>query len=161
MFTWVLQRLADHGLTEGERIGVDASAMEANAARRMIVRRDSGEDYRTMLTRMAVESGIETPTAEDLIRLDRKRRGKTLPNADWQSPTDPDARIAKLKGLGQCRIGANFRGSHGVAPRRTGPFGVGAVAPGCGGRGWRLRRATLRHSTRLGLRRAAHHAASA
>ncbi len=50
-----------------------------------------------MLTRMAVESGIETPTAEDLIRLDRQRKGKTLSNADWQSPTDPDARIAKLK----------------------------------------------------------------
>jgi len=63
----------------------------------MIVRRDSGEDYRTMLTRMAVESGIETPTAEDLIRLDRKRKGKTLSNAEWESPTDPDARITKLK----------------------------------------------------------------
>src|SRR4028118_1846069 len=50
-----------------------------------------------MLTRMAVESGIETPTAEDLIRLDRKRKGKTLSNADWRSPTDPEARIAKLK----------------------------------------------------------------
>ena len=68
--------------------------MEANAALRTIVRRDSGESYRTMLTRMAVESGIETPTAEDLVRLDRKRQGKTLSNADWQSPTDPDARIA-------------------------------------------------------------------
>ena len=97
VFTWVLQRLADHGLIKGERIGVDASTMEANAVLRMIVRRDSGEDYRTMLTRMAVESGIETPTAEDLIRLDRKRKGKTLSNADRQSPTDPDARIAKLK----------------------------------------------------------------
>ena len=97
VFTWVLQRLAEHGLIKGERIGLDASTMEANAALRTIVRRDSGESYRTMLTRMAVESGIETPTAEDLIRLDRKRKGKTLSNADWQSPTDPDARIAKLK----------------------------------------------------------------
>src|SRR3979490_1840055 len=49
-----------------------------------------------MLTRMAKESGIETPTAEDLIRLDRNRKGKKLSNADWQSPTDPDAKIAKL-----------------------------------------------------------------
>ena len=97
VFTWVLQRLAKHGLIKGERIGLDASTMEANAALRTIVRRDSGESYRTMLTRMAVESGIETPTAEDLIRVDRKRKGKTLSNADWQSPTDPDARIAKLK----------------------------------------------------------------
>jgi transposase len=97
VFTWVLQRLAERGLVRGERIGVDASTMEANAALRTIVRRDSGEDYRTMLTRMAVESGIETPTAEDLIRLDRKRKGKTLSNAERESPTDPDARIAKLK----------------------------------------------------------------
>jgi len=97
VFTWVLQRLAEHGLIQGERIGVDASTMEANAALRTIVRRDSGEGYRQMLTRMAKESGIETPTAEDLIRLDRNRKGKRLSNADWESPTDPDARIAKLK----------------------------------------------------------------
>jgi transposase len=97
VFSWVLQRLAEHGLIKGERIGVDASTMEANAALRAIVRRDSGEGYREMLARMAKESGIETPTAEDLIRLDRNRKGKKLSNADWQSPTDPDARIAKLK----------------------------------------------------------------
>jgi transposase len=97
VFTWVLERLAQHGLIKGERIGVDASTMEANAALRTIVRRDSGEGYREMLTRMAKESGIETPTAEELIRLDRNRKGKKLSNTDWESPTDPDARIAKLK----------------------------------------------------------------
>ena len=97
VFTWVLKRLAEHGLIKGKRIGVDASTMEANAARRTIVRRESGEGYREMLTRMAKESGIETPTIEDLIRLDRKRKDKTLSNADWQSPTDSDAKIAKLK----------------------------------------------------------------
>jgi transposase len=97
VFTWVLERLAAHGLTKGERIGVDASTMEANAALRTIVRRDSGEGYREMLTRMARESGVETPTAEDLVRLDRNGKGKKLSNADLQSLTDPDARIAKLK----------------------------------------------------------------
>ena len=97
VFTWVLQRLTDRGLIKGERIGVDASTMEANAALRTIVRRDSGEGYREMLTRMAKESGIHTPTTKDLIRLDRKRKDKTLLNADWRSPTDPDAKIAKLK----------------------------------------------------------------
>src|SRR5215213_4086917 len=97
VFAWVLQLLADHGLIKGERIGVDASTMEANAALRAIVRRDTGEGYREMLARMAVESGIETPTAEDLIRLDRKRKGNTLSNAEWESPTDPDARIARMK----------------------------------------------------------------
>ena len=102
VFTWVLRRLAERGLVKGERIGVDASTMEADAAMRAIVRRETGEGYREMLTRMAKESGIETPTAEDLIRLDRKRKGKRLSNAEWESPTDPDARIAKLKGLGRC-----------------------------------------------------------
>jgi transposase len=97
VFAWVLRRLAEHGLIKGERIGVDASTMEANAALRAIVRRDDGEGYRAMLERLARESGIATPTAEDLVRLDRKRRGKRLSNRDWTSPSDPEARIAKLK----------------------------------------------------------------
>lgn len=97
VFTWVLERLAEHDLIKGERIGVDASTMEANAALRTIVRRDSGEGYREMLARMAKESGIETPTADDLVRLDRRRKGKKLSNTDWESPTDPEARIARLK----------------------------------------------------------------
>ena len=97
VFTWVLQRLAEHGLIQGNRIGVDASTMEANAALRAIVRRDSGEDYREMLKRLAKEGGIATPTADDLIRLDRNRQGKRLSNADWASPSDPEAKIAKMK----------------------------------------------------------------
>ena len=116
IFTWVLQRLAEHGLIQGDRIGVDAStpprppaaspagigsmsaaSMEANAALRSIVRRDSGEGYREMLQRLAKASGIETPTADDLIRLDRQRKGKRLSNTDWASPTDPEAKIAKMK----------------------------------------------------------------
>jgi transposase len=97
VFAWVLQRLAEHGLIKGDRIGIDASTMEANAALRAIVRREDGEGYRAMLERLAKESGIATPTAEDLVRLDRKRKGKRLSNAAWASPTDPEARIAKLK----------------------------------------------------------------
>jgi transposase len=97
VFAWVLRRLAEHGLIRGERIGVDASTMEANAALRAIVRREDGESYRAMLERLAKASGIATPTAEDLVRLDRERKGKRLSNAEWVSPTDPEARIAKLK----------------------------------------------------------------
>ncbi len=111
VFTWVLTQLADHGLIKGDRIGVDGSTMEANAALRAIVRRDSGEGYREMLQRLAKESGIETPTADDLIRLDRKRRGKKLSNEDWQSPTDADARIAKMKD-GRTRLG--YKPEHAV-----------------------------------------------
>jgi transposase len=97
VFGWVLTLIAEHGLVKGQRIGVDASTMEANAALKAIVRRETGETYREMLKRMAEESGIETPSAEDLIRMDRARKGKKLSNADWVSGTDPEAKIAKMK----------------------------------------------------------------
>jgi hypothetical protein len=97
VFGWVLALIAERGLVRGERIGVDASTLEANAALRAIVRRDTGEGYREMLERMAQESGIATPTAEDLIRWDRKRKSKTLSNEEWVSRTDPEARIARMK----------------------------------------------------------------
>ena len=96
VFDWVLVLIAEAGLIKGERIGVDASTMEANAALRNIVRRDNGEGYREMLERLARESGVETPTAEDLARLDRKRKGKKLSNTDW-AKSDPEAKIAKMK----------------------------------------------------------------
>ena len=97
VFDRVLKLVAERGLVKGERIGVDSSTMEANAALRTIQRRDNGETYRQMLTRMAKESGIETPNAEDLARFDRKRKGKKLSNDDWKSPIDPDAKIARMK----------------------------------------------------------------
>jgi len=97
IFDWVLALIAEAGLVKGNRIGVDASTMEANAALRNIVRRDTGEGYREMLEQLARESGIETPTAEDLARLDRKRKGKKLSNQDWVSRSDPEARIARMK----------------------------------------------------------------
>ena len=97
IFDWVLAQIAGAGLVKGERIGVDASTMEANAALRNIVRRDTAEGYREMLERLAQESGIETPTAADLVRLDRKRKGKKLSNQDWVSKSDPEAKIAKMK----------------------------------------------------------------
>jgi hypothetical protein len=97
IFGWVLALVAGHDLVKGERIGVDGSTMEANAALRSIVRRDNGETYREMLMRMAQESGIDTPTIDDLVRLDRQRKGKTLSNADWASQTDPDAKVARMK----------------------------------------------------------------
>jgi transposase len=97
VFGWVLKLVAEQGLVRGKRIGVDASTMEANAALRMIVRCDDGRTYREMLTQMAKESGIETPSADDLVRIDRARKGKKLSNAEWTSKTDPEARIARMK----------------------------------------------------------------
>ena len=96
VFTWILQRLADAGLVKGTTIGIDATTLEANAALRSIVRRDTGETYQDFLTRLAQASGIATPTREDLARPDRARPKKGC-NADWQHPHDPDARITKMK----------------------------------------------------------------
>ncbi len=97
VFGWVLALATDAGLVKGERIGVDGSTMEANAALRTIVRRGTGETYRQMLTKMAQESGVATPRLDDLVRLDRARKGKKLSNEDWTSPTDADAKIARMK----------------------------------------------------------------
>ncbi len=97
VFDRVLALIAEAGLVKGDRIGVDASTMEANAALRNIVRRDTGEGDREMLEHLARESGIETPTAEDLARLDRKRKGKKLSNQDWVCRSDPGARVARMK----------------------------------------------------------------
>jgi transposase len=96
VFFWVLERLADRGLLKGKTVGVDATTLEANAAMRSIVRRDNGESYEEFLKKLAKESGIETPTKEELARLDRKRKKKGS-NQEWMSPSDPDARITKMK----------------------------------------------------------------
>src|SRR5712692_1097357 len=96
VFQWVLQVLAENKLLKGTTIGVDATTLEANAALRSIVRRDTGERYEEFLTRLAKESGIETPTREQLAKLDRKRTKKGS-NDEWEHPHDPDARITKMK----------------------------------------------------------------
>ena len=97
VFDWVLKRLAEHELLKGRTLGVDGSTMEANAAMRSIVRRETGQSYREFLTDLAKASGIATPTAEDLAKFDRKRKGKKCSNADWFNPNDPDAKVAKMK----------------------------------------------------------------
>jgi transposase len=96
VFGWVLGLLADRGLVKGKRMGVDATTLEASAAMRSIVRRDTGESYEEFLTGLAKASGIETPTREQRARLDRKRKKRTS-NKEWMSPTDTDARVTKMK----------------------------------------------------------------
>jgi transposase len=96
VFTWVQQRLVEVGLLTGKTVAIDATTLEANAAMRSIVRRDTAETYQEFLTRLAKASGIETPTREDLARLDRKRKKKTS-NKEWTNPYDPDAKVTKMK----------------------------------------------------------------
>lgn len=96
VFTWVLERLAKSGLIKGKTIGVDSTTLEANAAMKSIVRRDTGESYMTYLKRLAEAEGIEAKDAAALLRMDRKRKKRTS-NEDWKSPADSGAEITKLK----------------------------------------------------------------
>ena len=98
VFTWVLEQRADAGLVRGKTVGIDATTLEANAALRGIVRRDTGEEYTAFLTRLAEASGIATPTRAALARFDRSRKQKkTTSNAEWTHPHDPDARVTTMK----------------------------------------------------------------
>jgi transposase len=96
VFAFVLAQLADHDLLRGKTIGVAATTLEANAAMKSLVRRDTGQDYQSFLEDLAKASGIETPTKADLARIDRKRTKKGS-NDDWVNPNDPDAQITKMK----------------------------------------------------------------
>ena len=96
VFAWILARLAEHGLLKGDTIGIDATTLQANAALRSIVRRDTGEGYTEFLEKLAKESGIATPRREELAKLDRRRKKKGS-NDDWFNPHDPDAKITKMK----------------------------------------------------------------
>ncbi len=96
IFVWVLKVLARSDLIKGKTIGIDATTLEANAALRSIVRHDTGESYEGFLTGLARASGIETPTREDLAKIDKQRKDKAS-NGDWHNPHDPDAKITKMK----------------------------------------------------------------
>jgi len=97
VFAFVLGIAQLKQLLKGKLVGVDATLLEANAALKSIVRKDTGEDYRQYLRRLAQEAGIEDPSDDDLKKFDQQRKGKKLSNADWQSPTEPDGRIMKMK----------------------------------------------------------------
>jgi transposase len=96
VFRWVLKVLVEHGLIKGQTVSVDATTLEANAALKSIVRRDSGQKYDEYLKELATAEGIENPTREQLARFDRKRKKKGS-NDEWKHPQDPDARITKMK----------------------------------------------------------------
>lgn len=102
VFEFVLRVAETKGLLQqGKTIGVDATTLEANAAMKSIVRRDTGEDWKAYLKRLMQEAGEieegEEPTVEEIARFDRKRKDKKVSNAEWQSETDPESRITKMK----------------------------------------------------------------
>jgi len=97
VFVFVLSLLEQKGLLRGKAVAIDATTLEANAAMKSIVRKDSGEDWKQYLQGLAQAEGIENPTEVDLRRLDRGRTDKKVSNEQWASPTDPDSRIAKMK----------------------------------------------------------------
>lgn len=96
VFRWMVQMLGATGLMDGQTVAIDGTTLEANAAMRSIQRRDDGRKYDEYLKDLAQAEGIESPTREQLARWDRKRKKKAS-NKDWMSPSDPDARIAKMK----------------------------------------------------------------
>lgn len=96
VFDWVLKVLAKEKVLRGKTIGIDATTLEANAALRSIVRRDTGASYQEFLKGLAKAAGIEEPSREDLARIDRKRAHKGS-NQEWEHPHDPDAAITKMK----------------------------------------------------------------
>lgn len=96
VFRWVLKILIEEGLVEGRTVSIDATTLEANAALKSIVRRDSGQKYDEYLRELARAAGIENPTREQLARFDRRRKKKGS-NEEWKHPKDPDARITKMK----------------------------------------------------------------
>ena len=96
VFLHVLQIAQDKKLLRGKTVAIDSTTLEANAAMRGIVRKDTGEDYKEYLKRLMAEQGIDNPTDEAIRRFDKGRK-KKVSNQEWQSPADPDSRIAKMK----------------------------------------------------------------
>jgi transposase len=97
VFVFVLKLAEDKGLLPGKTVGVDSTLLEANASLKTIIRRDSGDDWKAYLRKLAAEAGLDHPTDEDLRRFDRQRKDKKVSNEEWTSPSDPDSRIAKMK----------------------------------------------------------------
>jgi transposase len=102
VFVWVLALLQKKKLLQGKTVGVDSTTLEADAAMKSIVRKETGEDWKQYLTRLMKEEGLieeddDPPSDETLRKFDKSRTDKKVSNDEWTSPTDPDARITKMK----------------------------------------------------------------
>ncbi len=97
VFAFVLSLADDQKLLSNKTVAVDSTFLEANAAMKSIVRKETGEDWKAYVRRLAAEEGIEINNDEDLRRYDKNRKNKTASNKEWESETDHEARIAKMK----------------------------------------------------------------
>jgi transposase len=101
VFQFVLRIAGAKGLIAGKAVGVDSTTLEANAAMKSIVRRDTGENWKGYVTRLMKEEGViepqHEPTDEEVRRYDKSRKDKKVSNREWVSSTDPGSRIAQMK----------------------------------------------------------------
>lgn len=97
VFDLVLVGLETHKLLKGRNVGIDASTMEANASKKKLQNRLSGQDYLEYVKGLAAEAGIDPENAAAVRNFDRKRPGRKTSNKDWSNPHDPDAKIGKTK----------------------------------------------------------------
>jgi transposase len=101
VFELVLSIAARRGLLKGKTIAIDSTTLEANAAMRGIVRKGTGEDWRAYVVGLMKQEGVigeaDEPTDEEVRRFDKKRKNKKVSNQEWESPSDPDSRIARMK----------------------------------------------------------------
>ncbi len=106
VFSWVLERFREAGLAQGNRLAVDATTLQANAALKTLRHKETQQGYRAFVRSLAEAAGETVESEEDLNRFDKQRQGKRLSSAEWESPTDPDARVLSARLFG--RVGGGL-----------------------------------------------------
>jgi len=101
VFQRVLAIAVSKGLVNGKTVAVDSTTLEANAAMKSIVRRDTGEDWKAYVTRLMHEADVlpadEQPSDEEIRRFDQRRKNKRVSNDQWVSTTDAESSITQMK----------------------------------------------------------------
>jgi hypothetical protein len=101
VFQFVLKIAVATKLGSGKTVAVDSTTLEANAAMKTIIRRDTFEDWKEYVIRLMRQEGVievnAEPSDEEVRRYNKKRKNKKISNDKWVSPTDPDSRITQMK----------------------------------------------------------------
>jgi transposase len=82
VFAFVLKLADERGLLSNKTVAVDSTYLEANAAMKSIVRRDTGEDWKGYVRGLAEEAGVKIDDDEDLRKFDKTRKNKQVSNED-------------------------------------------------------------------------------